>query len=103
MGKVKKKYENFRVRAFSLCYHCMFKFFSASFSLFFCVKTNLQCCIHGNFYVAQGNLEQGLEGLAVSMSTADWIVTPGLIFPTVKSPACASLMKITIVITETRG
>lgn len=53
--------------------------------------------------MAQGNLEQGLKGLAISMSTADWTVTLELIFPPVKSPACASLMKITIVITETRG
>ena len=53
--------------------------------------------------MAQGNPEQGLEGLAVSLSTADWTLTSGLIFPPDKSPACASLMKIVIVIAETRG
>lgn len=37
--------------------------------------------MHGDFCVAQRDLEPGLEILAVSKSTAYWLVALGLVFP----------------------
>lgn len=49
------------------------------------------------------DFEQELEMFAVSKSTADWFVTLGRILPPVKTQTCASLMSVTIVISEARG